>query len=93
MAKKTSLKDRKRVEPKAPGVAPQNATTVKGPGKGPPKEGFNVQWDLIQQMEEEVDEKHVNQLTDHVFSSVLSKFGWIRNDEGHLEKVEAGEAA
>jgi len=93
MAKKASSKDRKRVEPKVPGVVPQNAMTVKGPGKTPPKEEFKVQWDLIQQMEEEVDEKHVNQLTDHVFSSVLSKFGWVRNDEGHLEKVEAGEAA
>lgn len=93
MAKKASSKARKRVDPKVSGAASETVAPVKTGGKAPLKGEFNVQWDVIRQMEEEIDEKHVNQLTDHLFSSVLSKFGWIRNDEGQLEKAEAGEAA
>ena len=93
MAKKASSKARKRVDPKVSDAVSETVAPVKAGGKAPQKGEFKVQWDLIRQMEEEIDEKHVNQLTDHLFSSVLSKFGWIRNDEGRLEKAEAGEAA
>jgi len=57
------------------------------------KEEFEVEWEAIQQLEKNVDEQHVNKLTDHVFSSVLSKFGWTRNEQGHLENTGLEEAA
>jgi uncharacterized ferredoxin-like protein len=57
------------------------------------KEEFEVEWEAIQQLEKNVDEQHVNKLTDHVFSSVLSKFGWTRNEQGHLENTGVEEAA
>lgn len=90
MAKKASSKARKRNDAKPNGAGPEAPRLVKTPAAGGE---FNVQWDRIQRMEDDVDEQHVNQLTDHVFSSVLSRFGWVRNDEGHLEKADAGEAA
>ncbi|HTC94348.1 MAG TPA: hypothetical protein VK699_12985 [Terriglobales bacterium] len=57
------------------------------------KEEFEVEWEAIQQLEKNVDQQHVNELTDHVFSSVLSKFGWTRNEQGHLENTGMEEAA
>ncbi|HZR28948.1 MAG TPA: hypothetical protein VFA71_09215 [Terriglobales bacterium] len=57
------------------------------------KEEFDVEWEAIQQLDKNLDEQHVNELTDHVFSSVLSKFGWTRNEQGHLENTGVEEAA
>lgn len=85
MAKKASSKTRKGAEAKVSRVASRAAA--------PQKQEFDVQWDAIQKMEEDVDQQQVNDLTDHVFSSVLSKLGWTRNEQGHLEKAGAEEAA
>ncbi len=56
------------------------------------KEEFRVQWDAIQQLEKNVDAQQVDELTDHLFRSVLSRFGWTRDEQGHLEKAGAEEA-
>ncbi len=55
------------------------------------KEEFSVQWDAIQQLEKNVDAQQVDELTDHLFRSVLSRFGWTRDEQGRLEKTGAGE--
>ena len=52
-----------------------------------------MQWDAIQQLEKNVDAQQVDELTDHLFRSVLSRFGWTRDEQGHLEKAGAEEAA
>jgi hypothetical protein len=56
-------------------------------------EEFAVEWEAIQQMEKDVDAQQVDEVTDHVFRSVLSKFGWTRNEQGQFEKSGAEEAA
>jgi hypothetical protein len=54
---------------------------------------FAVEWEAIHQMEKDVDPHHVDELTDHVFRSVLSKFGWTRNEQGNFEKAGTEDAA
>jgi len=85
MANKKRLKAEKKTEVKVTNTLARTAP------RG--KEEFEVEWEAIRQLEKNVDEQHVNELTDHVFSSVLSKFGWTRNEQGHLENTGVEEAA
>jgi len=85
MANKKRLKTEKKTEVKATDTPVRPAPRA--------KDQFGVEWEAIQQLEKNVDEQHVNELTDHVFRSVLSKFGWTRNEQGHLENTGMEEAA
>jgi len=35
----------------------------------------------------EMNQRQVNQVTERIFDSVLSKMGWARNEEGNLEHL------
>ena len=95
MTKKTTSKKQKKLEAKATNLeakAPDQAPRPKL-ASGKKEKEFRVEWQAIEGLENTVDEQQVNKLTDHVFSSVLSKFGWTRDEQGHLEKTGIEEAA
>ena len=87
MTKKARSKTQKRVEAELSNHPPRATRTKKAK-----EEEFSVQWDAIQQLEKNVDAQQVDELTDHLFRSVLSRFGWTRDEQGHLEKAGAEEA-
>jgi hypothetical protein len=85
MANKKTSKTQKKMQPTTTEASPRSAPAQ--------QEEFAVAWAAIQRLGKDVDEHQVNELTDHVFSSVLSRFGWTRNEQGHLEKTGIEEAA
>ena len=93
MTKKARSKTQKRVEAEVSNHPPRATPLKKEKPKKEKKEEFSVQWDAIQQLEKNVDAQQVDELTDHLFRSVLSRFGWTRDEQGHLEKAGAEEAA
>jgi len=88
MTKKARSKAQKRVKAEASDHAVRTAPRPKKEA-----EEFAVEWDAIQQMEKDVNPQQVNEVTDHVFQSVLSRFGWMRNEQGQFEKAGSEEAA
>jgi hypothetical protein len=88
MTKKARSKAQKRVKAEA---SDHPVRTAPRPKKE--AEEFAVEWDAIQQMEKDVNPQQVNEVTDHVFQSVLSRFGWMRNEQGQFEKAGTEEAA
>ncbi len=88
MTKKAGSKAQKRVKAEVSNHPPRPA---QGREKKPRE--FAVEWKAIQQMEKDVDPRKVDEVTDHLFQSVLSKFGWMRNKQGQFEKTGTEEAA
>lgn len=86
MPKNTRSKKQKKVVAKTLSPAPKPALREE-------EKEFKVQWGAIEELGKTMDEQHINELTDHVFSSALSKLGWTRNEQGHLEKIGIEKAA
>jgi len=91
MTKKARSKTQKRVEAELSNHPLRANPLKKEKPKKEKKEEFSVQWDAIQQLEKNVDAQQVDEITDHLFRSVLSRFGWTRDEQGRLEKTGAEE--
>ena len=58
--------------------------TARSSRKPKPAE-IEVDWAALEPRE--VDETEVNEITERIFGSVLSRHGWRRDSSGHMEHV------
>jgi hypothetical protein len=69
------------------GSKPKSRAAASLGRKAAKKEELEVDW--LEGGQGRINQQEVDAQTDRVFQSVLSRFGWMRDPQGHIEHVGA----
>ena len=90
---KPTPEEREGLKPKSRAAASHGRKSAEAPTRPTPtskaaKNG-ELEVDWLEGGQGRINQQEVDAQTDRVFQSVLSRFGWMRDPQGHIEHVGA----
>lgn len=91
--KKRNSEEAQELRPKAQAAGRRGRKTVEAAGRSQPapakSTNAELEVDWLEGGQGRVNQQEVEDATDRVFESVLSRYGWMRDPQGHIEHVGA----